>query len=92
MEQQLSGGFFTDADNVFTAVQEILDSFDKPTLIKVFVEWVRRLEQWIEAEPEQVGSAKQCIWFHSVWFGASAPAPFGPECSLESRRNSILSH
>jgi hypothetical protein len=52
---QLSECFFDHADDLLTAVQEILDGFDKPTLVRVFEEWVRILEQCIETEGECVG-------------------------------------
>jgi hypothetical protein len=35
MKRQLSGCFFGHADDLLTAVQEILDGFDKAALIKV---------------------------------------------------------
>jgi hypothetical protein len=55
VKQQLNGCSFDRADDLRTAVQEILDSSDKPTLIRVFEEWVRRVEQYIETEGEYVG-------------------------------------
>jgi hypothetical protein len=55
VKRQLGGYSLDHADNLFTAVQEILDGSDKPTLIRFFEEWVRRLEQCIETEGEYVG-------------------------------------
>jgi histone-lysine N-methyltransferase SETMAR len=55
VKRQLSGYSFNHADDLSTAVQEILDSFDKPSLVGVFEEWVRRLEQCIETKGEYVG-------------------------------------
>jgi hypothetical protein len=49
-KRQLSGCSFDHDDDLLTAVQEILDGFDKPTLIMVFEEWVMRLQQWIETK------------------------------------------
>jgi hypothetical protein len=43
------------ADDLLAAVQEILDGFDIPTLIRVFKEWLRRLEQCIKTKGEYVG-------------------------------------
>jgi hypothetical protein len=40
---------------LLTAVQEILDGSEKPKIIKVFDEWLRRLEQGTEREGEYVG-------------------------------------
>jgi hypothetical protein len=34
-KRQLSGGSFDHADDLLTAVQEILDGFDKPPLMRV---------------------------------------------------------
>jgi hypothetical protein len=45
VKRWLNGCFFDDADDLLAAVQEILDGFEKPMLIKVFDEWVKRLEQ-----------------------------------------------
>jgi hypothetical protein len=55
VKQQLSGCSFNHADDLRTVVQEILDGSDKPTLIRVFEEWVRRVEQYIETEGGYVG-------------------------------------
>jgi hypothetical protein len=55
VKRQFSRCSFGHADDLLAAVQEILDSFDKPTLIRVFEECVRRLEQCIETEGEYVG-------------------------------------
>jgi hypothetical protein len=46
---------FDHADDLLTAVQKILDGFDTATLISVFEECVRRLEQCIETNGEDVG-------------------------------------
>jgi hypothetical protein len=43
VKRQLSGCSFDHTDDLLTVVQEILDGFDKATLIRVFDEWVRRL-------------------------------------------------
>jgi hypothetical protein len=50
VKRELSGCSFDRADNLLTVVQEFLDGFDKPMLIKVSAEWVRRLAQCIETE------------------------------------------
>jgi hypothetical protein len=50
VKRQLSGCSFDHADDMLTAVQEILDGFDKPTLNRAFEEWVRRLQQCIETK------------------------------------------
>jgi hypothetical protein len=50
VKRQLSGCSFDQADDLPTAVQEILDGFDKPKCIKVFEKCVRRLEQCIETK------------------------------------------
>jgi hypothetical protein len=55
VKRQLSGCSFDHADDPLTAVQEILHGFDKPTLIKVFEEWVRRLGQCTEITGGYVG-------------------------------------
>jgi hypothetical protein len=55
VKRQLSGCSFDHADDMFIAVQEILDGFEKHTLIRVFEEWVRRLKQCIETKGEYVG-------------------------------------
>jgi hypothetical protein len=55
MKRQLSGCSFGHADDLQTAVQEILERFDKPTLIKSFEKWVRTLEQRIETTGESIG-------------------------------------
>jgi hypothetical protein len=55
LKRQLSGCAFDHVDDLLSSVQEILDGFDKPMLIRVFQEWVRRLEQCIEKEGEYVG-------------------------------------
>jgi hypothetical protein len=47
VKRRLSGHSFDYADDLLTAVQGILDGFDKPVLIKVLEECVRRLEQCI---------------------------------------------
>jgi hypothetical protein len=38
VKRQLTGCSFDHADDLFTAVQEILDSFNKPTSIRAFEE------------------------------------------------------
>jgi hypothetical protein len=55
VKRQFSGCSFDHTDDLLTPVQEILDGFDKPTLIKVFEECVRRLEQCIQTEGEHIG-------------------------------------
>jgi hypothetical protein len=55
VKRQLSECSFGHADDLLTAVQEILDGFDKPMLIRVFEEFGRRLEQYIEAKGGYVG-------------------------------------
>jgi hypothetical protein len=52
---QLSGCSFDRANDLFTAVREILDGFGKHTLIRVFEEWVKRWGQSIETKGEYVG-------------------------------------
>jgi hypothetical protein len=52
VKRQLSGCCFNHADDLLNAVQEILDGFNKPMLIKVFEEWVRILEQCIKTKGE----------------------------------------
>jgi histone-lysine N-methyltransferase SETMAR len=54
VKRHLSGCCFNDSDGLLTVVQEILDGFHKPTLIKVFEKWVRRLEQDIDTQGEYV--------------------------------------
>jgi hypothetical protein len=48
VKRQLSGCSFDGADDLLIAIQAILDGFERPTLIRIFGEWVRRLEQCIE--------------------------------------------
>jgi hypothetical protein len=67
VKRQLSGCHFDYADDLLTPVQEILDGFDKPTLIMVFEEWVRRLEQCIETKESTLDELKSASWF--IWFG-----------------------
>jgi hypothetical protein len=55
VKRQLSRCSFDHADDLIAAVHEILDGVDKATLIRVFEEWVRRLEQCIETEGGYVG-------------------------------------
>jgi hypothetical protein len=55
VKRQLSGCSFDHADDLLTAAQEILDDFDRPTLIRVFEEWAKRLEQCIATEGDSVG-------------------------------------
>jgi hypothetical protein len=55
VKRQLSECSFDDPKDLLTAVQEILDGFENPVLIKVFDEWARRLEQYIETQGEDVG-------------------------------------
>jgi hypothetical protein len=55
VKRQLSECSFDDAKDLLTAVRAILDGFEKPVLIKIFDEWVRRLEQYIETQGEDVG-------------------------------------
>jgi hypothetical protein len=52
VNQPLSGCFFGHADDLISAIQEILDDFEKPTFTKVFDKWIRKLEQWIEIPGE----------------------------------------
>jgi hypothetical protein len=44
VKRQLSGCSFDDASHLLTAIQDILDGFEKPTSVMVFQEWVRRRE------------------------------------------------
>jgi hypothetical protein len=55
VKRQPSGCSFDHADDLLNAVRGILDGFDKPTLIRVFEESVRRLEQCIQTKGEYVG-------------------------------------
>jgi hypothetical protein len=55
VKQQLSGCLFDDADDLPTAVQEIMDDPEKPTLIRVFHKWVRRQEPHIQTQGKHVG-------------------------------------
>jgi hypothetical protein len=66
VKRQLSGCSFDHADDLLTAVREILDAFGARTLIRVSEEWVMRLEQCIET--------KDCIWVHSEWIGQCGDA------------------
>jgi hypothetical protein len=52
VKRQFSGCSFDHVDDLLTAVEEILDRFDKPMLFKVCEGWVTRLEQSIETEGE----------------------------------------
>jgi hypothetical protein len=48
VKPQVSGCSFDVADDLLIAIQAILGGFEKPTLIRIFDEWVRRLEECIE--------------------------------------------
>jgi hypothetical protein len=63
VKRQLSGCFFDHADDLLTAVQEVLDGFDKSTSISVFEEFVRRLEQCIETEESTLDNLKSTSGF-----------------------------
>jgi hypothetical protein len=54
LKRQLSECSLHDADDLLTAVQEILDGFGKSTLIRIFDKWVMGLEQFIETQGEYV--------------------------------------
>jgi hypothetical protein len=55
VKRPLSGCSFDHADDLLTAVQKTLDSFDKAASIRVFEECVRRLEKCIVTKGEYVG-------------------------------------
>jgi hypothetical protein len=54
LKRQFSGNSFDNANDPSTAIQGIMDGFEKTTLIRVFDEWVRRLETHIETEGRYV--------------------------------------
>jgi hypothetical protein len=51
----LRGWSFEAGERLLSAVEGILESFEKWTLTKVFLEWMRRLEQYIETDGDSVG-------------------------------------
>jgi hypothetical protein len=53
-KRQLSGCSFDHAEDLVTVSQEILDGTDKPLLIRVFEEWVGKLEQCIATKGKYV--------------------------------------
>jgi hypothetical protein len=54
-KSKLSGWSFDSTDDLLMAVRHILDGYDRPTLISVFHEWMRRLRECIDAGGDDVG-------------------------------------
>jgi hypothetical protein len=50
----LSGNRFEDADELFGAVQRILDGIENVTLQAVFLDWIERFEKCIATDGEYV--------------------------------------
>jgi hypothetical protein len=49
------GKSFEAGERLFSAVEGMFGSFEKWTLTKVFLEWTRRLERYIEINGDYVG-------------------------------------
>jgi hypothetical protein len=50
----LAGNAFENADELFGAVQRILEGIEKVTLQAVFLDWIGKLEKYIAADGEYV--------------------------------------
>ena len=55
VKRQLNGCSFESGDDLFTAIRHILHGSDRPTLISVFHEWMRRLRKCIDTGGDSVG-------------------------------------
>jgi hypothetical protein len=58
VKQPLGGCSLDQSDDLPTSVQEILDSFDKPALIRVFEKWVRKLDSVLRQKESTLDELK----------------------------------
>jgi hypothetical protein len=65
---------FDNSDHPLRAIHHIRDRFDRPTLISLFEECLRRFQQSVDVEGDHSVCPKHSIWCYSFSFGISGDA------------------